>query len=414
MSLGGFFSRCAAVHDSIRGSLLTHIQVTDMQTVNELARDYPEIILAEHEAPCLSLYQPTARQHPDNLQDPIRFRNLVKELAGSLKQKYPTREIEPLLEPLYAMAEDAEFWNHSLDGLAVLAAPGFFRVYRLQRPVAELAVVADSFHTKPLMRVVQSADRYQVLGLSRHEARLYEGNRYSLDEIELAQGVPRTFDDLLESDTERDRATRTHGPIRPDSMGQHGASDVKQDAIRTDTEQFFRAVDRAVTEYHSRPTRLPLLLAALPENHHLFHEVSQNPNLLDTDIDVYAGDLSLEALCERAWDKVQPQYLERLGKLIDRFHAAKQREQASDILADAARAAVAGRIDTLLLDAEHRVPGRMNADSGEITLGKLEDPDVDDLLDDLGERVLATGGEVVMVPPERMPAKTGLAAIYRF
>ncbi len=385
-----------------------------MQTVNHLASDYPEVILAEHEAPCLSLYQPTARQHPDNLQDPIRFRNLVKQLAGSLQQKYPTREIEPLLAPLHAMAEDADFWNHNLDGLAVLAAPDFLRVYRLQRPVAELAIVADSFHTKPLLRVVQSADRYQVLGVSRHEARLFEGNRYRLDEIDLASAVPKTLDDLSQSDGERDRATRTHGRIRPDTMGLHGASDVKQDAVRTDTENFFRALDRAVSKYHSKPTGLPLLLAALPENRHLFHQISQNPNLLDTNIDVYPGDLSLEALCERAWEKVQPQYLERLAKLIDRFHAAKQKEQASDILADAARAAAAGRIDTLLLDAEQRVPGRMDPDSGEITLGKLEDPDVDDLLDDLGERVLATGGEVVMVPPESMPTKTGLAAIYRF
>jgi len=41
-----------------------------------------------------------------------------------------------------------------------------FRVYRLQRPVPELAIVADSFHTKPLLRILQSADRYQVLALT--------------------------------------------------------------------------------------------------------------------------------------------------------------------------------------------------------------------------------------------------------
>ena len=29
---------------------------------------------------CLSLYQPTHRRHPDNQQDPIRFRHLVKAL----------------------------------------------------------------------------------------------------------------------------------------------------------------------------------------------------------------------------------------------------------------------------------------------------------------------------------------------
>ena len=44
----------------------------------------------------------------------------------------------------------------------------------------------------------------------------------------------------------------------------------------------------------------------------------------------------------------------------------------------------------------------------------LSHPEVDDVLDDLGERVAKTGGDVVMVPAERMPTRTGAAAIYRF
>lgn len=379
-----------------------------------LANDYPGVILAERAAPCLSLYQPTHRQHPENLQDPIRFGNLVKQLTQSLQKKYPRRDAAPLLAPLHALAEDSGFWNQTLDGLAVLVAPDFFRVYRLQRPVAELAVVADSFHTKPLLRIVQSADRYQVLGLNRHEARLFEGNRDSLDEIGLAPEVPRTLDEVLDRDVEREPAIRTHGPIKPATMGRHGASDVKQDGIQADTERFFRAVDRSVLEHHSRPTGLPLLLAAMPEHHHLFREVSHNPNLLAESIDVYPGDLTADALRERVWEQLQPHYLQRLAGLVGRFHAASHRDQATDDLAEAAKAAIAGRIDTLLLEAERQMPGRMEAASGAITLGELDDPEVDDLLDDLGERVLATGGEVVMVPAERMPTRTGLAAIYRF
>jgi hypothetical protein len=177
-----------------------------------LANDYPDVILAARAAPCLTLYQPTHRQHPENLQDPIRFGNLVKQLSQSLQKKYPQRDIDALLAPLHALAGDSKFWNHTLDGLAVLVAADFFRAYRLQRPVAELAVVAGSFHTKPLLRMMQSADRYQVLGINRHEARLFEGNRDRIDEIELAPDVPRTLADVLDRDAERERATRTHGP----------------------------------------------------------------------------------------------------------------------------------------------------------------------------------------------------------
>src|SRR5690606_30442171 len=125
-------------------------------TMHSLAQDYPAVLFANEETPCLSLYQPTHRQHPDNVQDPIRFRNLVKDMAESLRQKYPKREIQSLLQPFEDLADNEAFWNNTADGLAVLGAPGLFRVYRLQRPVAELVVVADSFHTKPLMRITQS------------------------------------------------------------------------------------------------------------------------------------------------------------------------------------------------------------------------------------------------------------------
>lgn len=382
--------------------------------MDRLANDYPEAILARRESPCLSLYQPTHRSHPDNAQDPIRYRNLLRTLTQSLHQKYADREVAGLLEPMHAIGDDVQFWNHTLDGVAVLSAPGFFRAYNLQRPVPELAVVADSFHTKPLMRIMQSADRFQVLGLDRHAARLFEGNRDRIDEIELAPEVPRTLESALERDFWRKRDIRTHGPIRDGSMGRHGESDVKQDAVHADTEQFFRIIDRGVFEHHSRPTGLPLLLAALPEHHHLFREVSQNPNLLDETIDVNPDDLTLDELRERAWDKVQPHYLGRLAGFIDRFNAATPRGRATADLADAARAVMESRVATLLLDADRQVPGRMDAGTGEITFGKLDDPQVDDLLDDLGERVLATGGEVVVVPTERMPTESGLAAIYRF
>ncbi len=137
---------------------------------------------SEQTPPCLSLYQRTHRHHPENQQDPIRFRNLVKELRTSLEHTYPTAETEQLLEPFDALANDAEFWNHTLDGLAVLGGPGVFRALRVPQSVAELTVVADSFHTKPLRRFLQSSDRYQVLALSADKIRLFEGNRHALDE----------------------------------------------------------------------------------------------------------------------------------------------------------------------------------------------------------------------------------------
>jgi hypothetical protein len=189
---------------------------------------------------------------------------------------------------------------------------------------------------------------------------------------------------------------------------------VKEEATDHETERFFRAVDRAVMDHHSQPSGLPLLLAALPGHHHLFRAVSRNPLLAPVAIDIHPDDLSLDALRERAWRLVEPNYLERLRHLVEAYGTATSKGLGTDDIPQAAKAAMAGRIATLLIEADRQIPGAMNDATGAITLDELADPEVDDLLDDLGERVLKTGGEVVIVPSGRMPTQTGIAATYRF
>ena len=384
--------------------------------MNTFDKDYAAGLLDNCDPPCLSLYQPTHRNHPDNQQDPIRFRNLVKALEESLLQKFPKDEIRPLLEPLLALADDRDFWNHTLDGLAVLRAKGMFRVYRLQRPVAELAVVADSFHSKPLMRILQSADRYHVLGLNRKEIKFFEGNRDVLDEIEPAQGVPRTINEALgEELSEAHQTVASYGGVGAGHSPMHHGHGGRESEVDIDAKRFFRAVDRAVLEHHSQPSGLPLILAALPEHHHMFHDVSHNPFLIQESIDIHPDALSsIDELRLRAWQLMEPRYLARLAALVEEFGNARSKGLGDDDLAQVAKAVVAGRVATLLIEANREIPARINATTGDIELDNVTHPEVDDLLDDLGTLALKMGGQVVVVPTERMPTKTGIAAIYRY
>ena len=383
--------------------------------MDSIDKDYAAGLLEACEPPCLSLYQPTHRRRPENQQDPIRFGNLVKALEESLLQKYPRREIQTLLDPFLALAEDRDFWNHTLDGLAVLGARGMFRVYRLQRPVAELGVVADSFHTKPLLRMLQSADRYQVLGLSRQEIKLFEGNRDALDEIEPAPGIPRTITEALgEELTEPHQTVASYGGVGGSHSPMHHGHGGNEPEVDIDAERFFRAVDRAILQHHSRPSALPLILATLPEHRQLFHQVSHNPFLMDEGIDIHPDALPSDELRQRAWQVVEPHYLARLAALVEAFGRAKAKDLGDEDLAHVAKAVVAGRVATLLIEADREVPGRIDAATGDIEFEDLADPEVDEVLDDLGELTLKMGGQVVIVPTERMPTKTGIAAIYRY
>ncbi len=365
--------------------------------------------------PCLSLYQPTHRHRPKNQQDPIRFRNLVKALEASLLQKYSLDETQRLLDPFEALAHDSDFWEHTLDGLAVLGSPNGFRTFRLQQPVAELAVVSDTFQTRSLRRYLQSVGRYQILGLSLQSVKLFEGNRDSLDEIDLASGVPRTLTEALGIELSEPHSTvASYGGTGQGTAPMHHGDGGKQDQMQASTERFFRAVDRAVAEHHSQPSGLRLILAALPEHHHLFRQVSHNALLMAEGIPIHPGTLPIDDLRKRAWQIIEPAHQLSMATLANEFAAAKSKGLGSDDLAQIAEHAAAGRVTTLLIDSGRAIGGKVDAVTGKITLDDLRHPDVGDLLDDVGKLVEKMGGRVLVIPTGRMPGLTGLAATYRY
>lgn len=363
--------------------------------------------------PCISIYQPTHRRHPENQQDAIRFRNLLKEAQASLQQQHSAAEATELLTPFRALADDADFWNTTRDGLAVLGSRDFFRVYRLQRPVEALVVVSDTFHTKPLTKLMQSTQRYQVLGLSRKSVRLFEGDRDTLDEVELAPDVARTMEDAL-----GDQLTESnsgYGPLGGAGKGSvHHGSGGRSDEVDKDDERFFRVVDRDILAHHSKTSGLPLILATLPEHRDAFHKLSHNTNLLEQGIDVSPDAVSLDELRQRAWQVVEPFYIERLKSQLEQFGTARAHGLGGETLQTVAEAVVTGRVATLLIDGDRVVPGHVDAETGQVILADIARPDVDDVLDDLASLARRRGSKVFVVPGDQLPAESGVAAIYRY
>jgi len=364
--------------------------------------------------PCLSLYLPTHRHHPDNQQDLLQFRHAIDSLTSSLQKRCSAQETQALIAPFQTLAEDSTFWNHTLDGLVVFGGADFFRIFLLPRPVAELTIVADSFHTKPLRRFLQTVGRFQVLGLSRKEVRLFEGDRDSIGEIMLPAEVPRTIEEALGDEYSQPHLTvSSYGGVGGSSSPMHHGQGGKKDEVDKDTERFFRAVDRAITEHCSKPSGLPLILAALTEHHHLFQQVSHNSSLLALGVDANPEALPLDELRQRAWQALEPQYLAQIAQLIDEINTAKAGGLGSYNLYEVARAAAAGRVGTLVIEAERQIAGHLDAVNGSIINADINNPHIDDVLDDLAELVQSKGGQVHVLSVDRMPCDSGLAAIFR-
>jgi hypothetical protein len=358
-------------------------------------------LLAPHEPPCISLYEPTHRSYPESSQeDPIRYRNLLHRAEESLRERYPSRVVRPVLDKLERFASDSDFWIQAASGLAVFGSADDLKVFKLQQPVTELLSVADRFQIKPLIRSLQRDGRYQVLALTLAEAKLYEGTRDTLDSVDLP-GAPTTIAAALGPELTEPylKVTRSYGggaggkaPMR---HGQGGRKDERP----IDRERFFRVIDREIMERASKVSRLPLVLAALPEHQTHFRILSHNPFLTATGIAVNPASLTPGELRDAAWKAIEPHFEDRLTALLDAYGEARGHGRASDRLDEIAAAVTQGRVGTLLLEADRRIPGSA-ADS--------------DVLDDLAEAALGTSAEVIVLPPDRMPTNTGAAAVFRY
>lgn len=379
---------------------------------NELIQE----LLAVNKSTCLSLYMPTHHTHPENLQDNILFKNLVQQMEESLMRKYSAVEVQKYLEPFEALADDNNIWDHTFDGLAVFSAKGIFKVVGLHKSVEELAMVADSFHTKPLRQYLQSLNNFHVLCLTLHDIRLFKGDRHTLTEVKLTADIPKTITEALGKElTDSHTTVASYDGTGGESSPMHHGQGGKKEETEKDAERFFRVVADAIYEHYSKPSGWPLILVTLPEHRSLFHKVNKSPLLLSIGISINPSSVSPDKLANMAWEIMEPEYNLKLDSLVARFEQARANGRGSDDYKEVAVAAVEGRVETLIVEADRIIAVRVtNQVTGNTQKKDLTNPKVDDLLDDLGELVTKMGGKVMVLPTSKMPSETGLAAIFRY
>lgn len=414
----------------------------DVLVVEPLSTERVRALLEPPAPPCLSLYVPTHRNVPDNTVDLPAFRHLVEALELALSATQSRAASERLLHPFRLLEADRRFWEHTRDGLAVLAAAGWARVFVLQRPVQPLAMVASRFHTLPLVRAVTALDRFDVLALTSRQARVFSGRIWHdqrgatperLDPVPLvpAPGRPAVVElvreDVVSAETaEPHRVKHGSGPTgRAATAFVHGGFGAKRDDVDRDTEIFLRHVDEVVHEQVSRRTELPLVLVCQGRLAASFRGLATNPLLVDEHVDVDPHLLPAAALAAAVVPVFARARDARIARDLRAFAEARDRGLGAGDLADVARAAVAGQVATLLVEAERSEAGRLDRSSGTIgfdgpaagDLSRTGDRPAaggEDLYDAIAETVLAKGGAVVTVPRNALPTESGLAAIYRY
>ena len=168
--------------------------------MNVLTRNNLKLLMEIHQGPCVSIFMPMHRSGPETQQDPIRFKNLLREAEERLiTQGLPAPEAKELLESAQKLLQGDLFHQHQSDGLAMFLSPEVFRCYLLPFVFKELVIVTDRFHIRPLLPLLSGDGRYYILALSQNKVRLLQGTHYSVNEVALAD-VPKNLAETLRDD----------------------------------------------------------------------------------------------------------------------------------------------------------------------------------------------------------------------
>jgi hypothetical protein len=225
---------------------------------------------------------PTHRVPTEKKEDRVRFKNLVRKAESLLVERgLRTADAADLLRPARELLEADLFWEHTLDGLAVFAAPGFFRHYAVPLALREIVLAEEDFHLKPLLPLLQAGARYYLLALSQKRVALLEASPEALDPI-LLPGLPQTVASAVALESyPPERYVGFHAQSPKAGRRRtifHGQAEESQDAVRY-LHDFCRRVDEKVSAF-LRGERAPLVLAAVEYLHPIYAEANTYPNLL--------------------------------------------------------------------------------------------------------------------------------------
>jgi hypothetical protein len=386
-----------------------------------LSIDELKTLVENPHSPCVSLYMPMQKAGPEIRQNPIRFKNLVREAEQRLDD-LGIRHTEALdfLQPAREL-DTNDFWEHQDQGLVIFISPQVFRYYCLPMEFPELVVVSNQFHLKPLLNLIQNDGRFYVLGLSQKDVKFFAGTRYSLNEVEV-ENMPKNVEEvLLEENIQKGVQHRIATPRggTASSFQQpgefHGQGSPDQDKHQEDIRQFCYAVDEALHE-KLREQTAPLILAGVEYLFPIYQEANTYPHLLDTGITGNPENIKPEALKEQAWQIVEPLLHQPEQVAIELYQqlAGEGDSKATSDIKEIIKAAYYQRIDTLLVAVGLQIWGKFHPDTMTVDLHPEAEADDQDMLDFAAIHTLLNGGTVYTLNPEQIPNEASAAAICRY
>jgi len=350
--------------------------------------------LAGCRGPCITIVVPA---HHPGAQEGSR-RSLVHALvrkAGEeiARGRFSGRAAE-LLAPLEEIAQESGVDGGGA-GFAIFRSPETTARYYLAGNPEEKIVIADHFFLAPFVADAFAPHEFFILGLSRKRLRFFRYVNGEAQELELPPQVPPSLEaagafDRPDHDLENRSSAGMVG-IRAVRFGTLSDREAQPEYLQ----HFFLLVDRGLK---STIAGKPLLLMGVQEELAAYRRVAKHPHILTSDWIGNADFLSPAEIATRAAEAVRAHCNTLAERVLAEYREMPDRSRTLGEVDAIQKAAAEGRV--------HRLCVRSGAE--------LAGPGGEDRINAAIVETLRAGGEVFVLPQDKMPASEPLAAILRY
>jgi Bacterial archaeo-eukaryotic release factor family 3 len=364
--------------------------------------------------PCVSLYFPDHDPGEKTRQDEVRLSNAIEGAEKRLRELgFDKGAINELLDPARELARDLGPWHMEGNAFAVFRSPDVFRVYRPMKKVPEISVVGEHFYILPIVDMLRADRHFFILAISQKHVRLLRCTEYSSEEVPLPAGTPVNLEDFL--NTRMPNSNEEHGTHNPEPGVTLGSFTSGTDRDRKDefVVHFYRGVDKAVTELLRNETA-PLVLAGVEQQVHLYSKITSYPNVTMDAVGGSAESLKGGELHARALPIAEQHWNLPLKKALEQYEEVGGTERRVGGVAECVRAAYEGRISHLFVGEGAQWLGTFNPDTLESRLEPDGHGNAEDLVNLAALQTILHGGEVWVLPAEKIPSHNQVAGVCRY
>jgi hypothetical protein len=368
---------------------------------------------------CVSIYLRTTPVTPQAQGDPIELKNLARRAAEQLQAAGTDRwSCAAIAEELDDLVDDDEFWRFQAHSLAIFVTPQNLRTFRLPNALQPLVIVSDRFHVKPLLRSVSFPQSCYVLALAQKSVRVVEVSPDLPSTAIHVEGMPEDAGRAVQGVGEASDWPRSPRPRLRASAGRGAGGYWPSGRIqagegqRVLLRQFARQVDKALRPVVTG-SGVPLVLAAAEPLASTYQSVNSYPHLAAAMIEGNPEAMTEAQLEDRARAVLDGIYRDELTAWRTLFEARANQGRATTDIAQAARAATVGAVDSMMMDIDETLPGRIAKD-GAVVFAEEPTATNYDLVDEIATRVITTGGRVIGVRKAEIPRAAALAAMLRY